>query len=90
MRSFGGYGQRSRSARAATGCGPRVLRLPARPLPRGGHPNRVYRKPRVRTHDRDAHTPNIRDRHEQNYSFFNLLYLLIFIIFSHFDILFFS
>ncbi|CAH2045855.1 unnamed protein product, partial [Iphiclides podalirius] len=31
MRSIGGYGQRSRSARAATGCGIRILGLPAPP-----------------------------------------------------------
>ncbi|XP_059058314.1 uncharacterized protein LOC131851780 [Achroia grisella] len=55
IRSFGGYGQRSRSARAATGCGPRVHTRPhTAPLHRAPHSG--YWKPRARTHDRDADT----------------------------------
>lgn len=94
-RSFGGYGQRSRTARAETGCGPTrdgptVLRLPAHPHPLSGLPSEHYRKPRARIHDRDSTLRENATRKGRPYSFFNLLYLLIFIIFSHFDILFFS
>lgn len=88
MRSFGGYGQRSRSARAASGCGLASSGVPH--TPRSNTRIETTENHVCATHDRDAHTPTTRARKQQHYSFFNLLYLLIFIIFSHFDILFFS
>lgn len=93
MRSIGGYGQRSRSARAATGCGVRILGL--------------YAAPRRLPHTADAY-PETAENHVRALAtgtarcgngaterdaaiLFSIYYIcLIFIIFSHFDILFFS
>lgn len=97
MRSIGGYGQRSRSARAATGCG--IRRLPAAPRPSQPRARpRLRPAPRAalrRDHVRAPTTGTLRySTHGINRDvtiLFSIYYIcLIFIIFSHFDILFFS
>lgn len=83
MRSFGGYGQRSRSARAATWCGPREPH--SAPTPTQTTENHVC----ALTTETHIHHPRATD--SNNTILFSIYYICWFLLFfPHFDILFFS
>lgn len=96
MRSVRGYGQRSRTARAATGCGIRVLvdrQPPLTPANPRRPPRRQYpgRDDTTCAHSRQGRTitHNPLQTRIQLY-FFQFTIFADFYYFSHFDILFFS